>query len=143
MRLLGRRNERHTTMKNMTLVEWMTLAAIVAIAGLIVAEPIAKVTGIPIQYSDGDRTGVVVKLSKKGIIWKTWEGQMNLGAMSTDGNGIAVPSVWQFSVADDAVLKQINEAAISGKRITLHYEQPILLPYSKGSSQYLVTSAKQ
>ena len=127
-------------MKNMTLVEWMVIAAIVGLLGLIASPVLVKITGIPIHYSDGDRTGVVVKLSKKGLIWKTWEGQMNLGSMSTDGNGVAVPSTFLFSVADDGVVKQIQAAAKNGARITLHYDQPLALPFSKGESGYLITS---
>lgn len=127
-------------MKNMTLVEWMVIAAIVLILGALVAPIGAKFTGIPIHYSDGDRTGVVVKISKNGLIWKTWEGQMNLGSISTDGNGVHVPSTFLFSVTDDAVVKQIQAAAKNASRITLHYDQPLVLPFSKGKSGYLITS---
>lgn len=126
-------------MKNMTLVEWLVIAFIALIIGAIVAVPVAKIIGIPIHYSDGDRTGVVVKISKKGLVWKTWEGQMNLGSMSTDGNGVAVPSTFLFSVRDDAVVKQIKAAAKDGKRITLHYDQPLVQAFSAGESGYMIT----
>ena len=127
-------------MKDMTFFEWLIITAILALLGALVAPTALKITGVPIHYSDGDRTGVVVKLSKKGLIWKTWEGQMNLGAMSTDGGGMAVPSTFEFSVADENVVKQIQEAAKTGSRITLHYDQPLILPFSKGSSKCLVVS---
>jgi len=140
MRLLGGTIERQTKMKDMTLTEWMIIAVIVGLLGLIAAPTALKLTGVPIHYSDGDRTGVVVKISKKGLIWKTWEGQMNLGSMSTDGNGVAVPSTFLFSVTDDAVVKQIQAAAKNASRITLHYDQPLVLPFSKGESGYLITS---
>ncbi|MBK7268496.1 MAG: hypothetical protein IPI07_02900 [Flavobacteriales bacterium] len=30
------------------------------------------------SYSEGSRSGMVIKLSKRGMVFKTWEGQMNL-----------------------------------------------------------------
>ena len=39
------------------------------------------------KYSEGHRAGIIMKVSKKGTIFKTWEGQMNLetlGAIKTD-----------------------------------------------------------
>ncbi len=127
-------------MKNITSIEWVVISLILALLGVLVAPTSLKITGVPIHYSDGERTGIVVKLSKKGLIWKTWEGQMNLGAMSTDGGGMAVPSTFEFSVSDETVVHQIQEAAKTGSRITLHYDQPLILPFSQGSSECLVVS---
>ncbi len=44
------------------------------------------------SYSDGDRTGQLVKFSHKGIILKTWEGEIN--------QGISGGQVFAFSVLD-------------------------------------------
>lgn len=124
-------------------IERFIVVTIVILVLAILGQPIVKIVGIPVQYSDGERTGVVVKISKKGFFWKTWEGNMNTGAMSTDGEGVAVPVVWEFSVVDEGIVREIQEAAKGGERITLHYDQPIALPWRKGSSGYLVTGASR
>lgn len=100
-----------------------------------------KITGIPIHYSDGERSGVVVKLSKKGVFWKTWEGEMNMGSMERGHDDSSIPSRWQFSVSDERVVRDIQDASRRGQRITLYYTEPLVLPLSRGSSGYIVTRA--
>lgn len=129
--------------REMTGNERCGVIASAAILLAIFGKPAIKISGIPICYASGERTGVVVKLSKKGIIWKTWEGQMNVGSMSTDGNGLAVPAAWECSVTDESVVKQIQDAAKSGNRITLRYDQPLVMSWVRGSSGYLVTVAER
>lgn len=81
-------------------------------------------------YSEGTRTGVVVKLSNKGLVAKSWEGEMNLGSTLVDGNGVAVPSVWSFSIKDDTIAKEIENSSRAGKRVTLHYNQWLIRPWN-------------
>ena len=85
------------------------------------------------SYSRGERAGYVQKLSKKGWICKTWEGQM---AMVTLPGTVA--DKFDFTVRDDEVAKQIN--ANIGKRMTVHYEQRKWIPTSCfGDTEYFVT----
>ena len=85
------------------------------------------------SYSTGDRAGYVQKLSKKGWICKTWEGEMALVSMPG-----TVSEKFAFSVRDDAVAEQINQSV--GQRVTLQYEQHIGLPTTCfGETQYFVT----
>ena len=85
------------------------------------------------SYATGERAGYVQKLSKKGWLCKTWEGEIALVSMPG-----AVAEKFQFTVPDDAVAEQINKSL--GSRVTLHYEQHIGLPTSCwGDTQYFVT----
>jgi hypothetical protein len=102
-----------------------------------------RFTGIHWQYSEGERVGTVYKLSKKGWIWQTNEGELNLGGVSAGEGGIMVPNAWAFSVrpADEAkVLPVIQEAMKSGHRITVTYTQYALSPISWGDTQYYITN---
>jgi hypothetical protein len=85
------------------------------------------------SYSTGERVGWVQKLSKKGWICKTWEGELTMISMPG-----AVPEKFQFTVRDAAVADQINRAM--GKRVALHYEEKVGLPTSCfGETRYFVT----
>lgn len=97
-----------------------------------------KFVGIPFVFSEGERTGLVTKISKKGFIFKTWEGSMNLGGMITNSDGNTVPNIWQFSVKDEAILEKIQQSNRNQTRITIVYDQYLLLPYADGSTNYLV-----
>jgi hypothetical protein len=42
-------------------------------------------------YSDGNRAGILIKFSKKGYIFKTHEGELNLGGINPmPGNTMAI-----------------------------------------------------
>ncbi|HRH80956.1 MAG TPA: hypothetical protein PLW81_07910 [Thiobacillaceae bacterium] len=74
-------------------------------------------------YSEGERTGYVQKLSRKGWLCKTWEGEIAMVTMPG-----AIPEKFEFSVPDDAVADRINQ--LSGRRVVLHYEQHKFIPSS-------------
>lgn len=127
--------------KGFTLIEVMIVVCILGILSSVVLSKAGLVTIMP-NYSNGERTGVVVKLSKKGVVWKTWEGEMNVGSMSTDGKGIAVPTVFKFSVKDDAIAEKIMDMSRSGNRTTLVYEQALMRSFREGETPYLIVSVK-
>ena len=70
-----------------------------------------------------ERAGWLQKLSHKGWICKTWEGELAMVSMPG-----AAPEKFHFTVRDDAVANQMNAAM--GKRVTLHYEEKVGLPSS-------------
>ncbi len=88
------------------------------------------------SYSEGERAGWVQKLSKKGWVCKTWEGEMAM--VSLPGS---IPEKFLFTVHDDAVASQIN--GIIGKRVALHYQEHVGLPSSCfGDTRHFVMGVK-
>ena len=88
------------------------------------------------SYADGERAGFMQKLSKKGWICKTWEGELSLVALPG-----AAPEKFEFSVRDDGVARRINAAV--GQRVALTYEQHKGIPTSCfGDTEYFVTDVK-
>ena len=85
------------------------------------------------NFSAGERAGWVQKLSKKGWVCKTWEGEMAMVTMPG-----AVPEKFLFTVWDDAVAEEINRKI--GKRVSLHYEEKVGLPTTCfGETRHYVT----
>ena len=72
-------------------------------------------------YSSGERAGYVQKLSQKGFICKTYEGELVLVSMP----GTQAEKFF-FTVRDAAVAKRINETV--GKRVRLIYEEHVGVP---------------
>jgi hypothetical protein len=84
------------------------------------------------SYSDGERVGVLQKLSHKGWLCKTYEGELALYVVS----GVA-PQIWSFTVSDEAVVKKLNPEL--GERVRLHYDEHVGLPSSCfGDTRYFV-----
>ena len=89
------------------------------------------------SYSSGERAGFLQKVSHKGWICKTWEGELSLVAMPG-----SAPEKFLFTVRDDAVAQKVSAAA--GKRVTLNYEQHKGLPSSCfGDTEYFVVDVKE
>ncbi len=83
-------------------------------------------------YSEGERAGYVQKLSKKGWMCKTWEGELALVTMPG-----AIPEKFIFTVPDDATASRIN--ALAGERVVLSYQQHKFIPTSCfGDTEYFV-----
>lgn len=84
------------------------------------------------SYSDGERVGILQKVSRDGWLCKTNEGELALYIVS----GVA-PQLWNFSVRDAAVVQQLN--AHLGERVRLHYTEHHGVPTSCfGETQYFV-----
>lgn len=83
-------------------------------------------------YSSGERAGYVQKLSQKGWICKTYEGELILVSMP----GTQAEKFF-FTVRDEQVAKKINETV--GERVRLIYEEHKGVPTSCfGETGYFV-----
>ena len=91
-------------------------------------------------YSKGYRAGLLQKFSEKGVIFKTYEGEMILSSVQSNANVAIASEKFLFSVADDAVAKQMEQ--IQGKNVVVHYkEKNGALPWI-GESYYIVDSVR-
>jgi hypothetical protein len=87
-------------------------------------------------YSSGERVGYVQKLSKKGWVCRTWEGELAMSPVPG-----AAPQIFAFSLRDDAMAQQISAA--EGKRVTLQYEEKMGIPSSCfGDTKYFVVGLR-
>lgn len=124
-----------------TLIELLIVVAIIMIVlGVVITPIVGLFGGLFPNYSDGERTGIVYKISKKGMIFKSFEGEMNLGGMA-DASGIAVPNKFEFSVYDESVVKKLELASQSGKRVTVRYSQYWMKPI-RIDSEYVILEVK-
>jgi len=88
------------------------------------------------SYSWGERSGYVQKISKRGWLCKTWEGEL---AMTTVPG--TAPQIFQFSIRDDAVAHRVEQSA--GRRVALSYQQHKGVPSSCfGDTEYFVTGVR-
>jgi hypothetical protein len=82
--------------------------------------------------SEGSRTGLLYKISKKGYVFKTFEGELHTG----NSMMMNEQSIWKFSAKDAAVYESLQKN--EGKNVTLHYRQlQNAFPW-QGDTDYLV-----
>ena len=107
---------------------------IVAVVALILIAVAYLAVALKWSYSTGDRAGWLQKLSDKGWVCKTWEGEMALVSLP----GTSTVEKFAFTVRDDLVAAEL--AKVMGKRVTLHYEEKVGLPGSCfGETRHYVT----
>ncbi len=84
------------------------------------------------SYSTGERAGLMQKISRKGWLCKTWEGELLLTSMPG-----AIPEKFEFSVRDEELANQLMEH--TGQKLVLTYAQRKGIPTSCfGDTEYFV-----
>lgn len=96
-------------------------------------------------YSEGIRSGMVVKISKKGWVFKTYEGQLNLQTFGANKSPNMVSESFEFSVDADKqdVIKVLEEASLSGERVSLKYSERLAKFFWRGDTKYFVTEVER
>lgn len=88
-------------------------------------------------FAEGVKSGQLNYVTKKGYIFKTYEGKLIQSGVKSSGTSIQ-SNEFVFSIEDERVAKQLELS--SGKYIDLHYNEYISsLPW-RGMSQYVVDS---
>jgi len=86
--------------------------------------------------SEGTRTGTLVKISKKGVVFKTFEGQLHLaGSMM-----MSQQSTWEFSAKNAEVYAKLQQ--FEGKTVRCHYRQQVDAFMWQGDTDYIVYEAE-
>ena len=88
-----------------------------------------------VHYSEGVRAGELVKFSHKGVIFKTWEGEIS--------QGVSEAQLFEFSVqgSEEEVKKDLME--FQGKYVKLHYYERFVTLFWLGDTTYFVTKVEE
>jgi len=117
--------------------KWLIIGsvAVVIAPGLIFAAWSAIT--LSYTYSTGYRAGYVQKISKKGWICPTWEGELQM--VNLPG---AAPERWSFSVRDGIVAAAVQSSI--GHRVALEYEEHRGVPSTCfGDTAYFIIGVRQ
>ena len=88
-------------------------------------------------YSTGERAGYIQKLSKKGWVCKTWEGELAM----IPPPGTVTPQLFTFTVRNDSLASMLERDL--GKRVSLTYQQHRGIPSSCfGETEYFITNVR-
>lgn len=87
-----------------------------------------------LSYSSGDRAGYVQKLSKKGWLCKTWEGE--LAQANIPGS---MPQIFKFSIRNDSIASLLQRDM--GKQVSVSYAEHRGVPTTCfGETNYYITN---
>lgn len=91
-------------------------------------------------YDEGVRAGTVLRISKKGMIFKTYEGQLNVETFGALKGAHPIMEAFDFSVSDEdeEVIRDLESVALSGERVNLHYvSRYVAFPW-RGDTKYFI-----
>ena len=88
-----------------------------------------------VPFSEGVRSGELIKISHKGFLIKTWEGEMS--------QGISGAQIFSFSVMDneEETIQALKD--LQGKYVKIEYEERYKTFFWWGDTRYFVTKVTQ
>ena len=88
-----------------------------------------------VTYSEGVRAGELVKFSNKGVLFKTWEGEIS--------QGVSEAQIFKFSVEDNEKETIENLNHLQGKFVKLTYFERYKTFFWLGDTKYFITKVEE
>ncbi|MEH6617983.1 6-phosphogluconate dehydrogenase [Maribacter arcticus] len=87
-----------------------------------------------VSFSEGVRSGELIKLTHKGVIAKTWEGEIS--------QGISGAQIFSFSVLDKDkdVIEKLKE--YQGQYVKVNYTERYATFFWLGDTKYFITAVE-
>ncbi|HEX8061053.1 MAG TPA: hypothetical protein VF473_08970 [Cyclobacteriaceae bacterium] len=97
------------------------------------------------SYEKGEMAGRVLRISEKGFVFKTHEGKLSLESFGALKGVSPVAETFDFSVesGEKDVLEQLNEVALSGERVSLHFTRRFMIFPWRGDTKYFITQVER
>ena len=88
-----------------------------------------------VPFSEGVRSGELIKISHKGYVVKTWEGEIS--------QGISGAQIFRFSVlsGNEAIIQQLKD--LQGKYVKVEYIERYRTFFWWGDTPYFITKVEQ
>ena len=98
-----------------------------------------------VSYEDGYWAGKVLSVSKKGVLFKTYEGRISMESFGALKNTSPIAEVRDFSVesSNDQVLKDLEQVALTGERVNLKFKRMFVRFFWRGDTKYFVTKVER
>jgi hypothetical protein len=96
-------------------------------------------------YESGIMAGKVLRVSEKGMVFKTVEGKLNLDTFGALKGASPIAESFDFSVekSEKEVIQQLQEVALSGERVNLYFIKRYGAFPWRGDTKYFVTKVER
>lgn len=96
-------------------------------------------------YEKGVMAGKVLRITEKGILFKTHEGKITLESFGALKGVSPIAETFDFSVASDQteVIEQLSKVALSGERVNLYFVKRYMRFFWRGDTKYFITRVER
>lgn len=96
-------------------------------------------------YESGVMAGKVLRITQKGVVFKTYEGKLDLETFGALKGTSPIASTFDFSVEskEKEVVKQLESVSLSGERVNLHFKKRYMKFPWRGDTKYFITQVER
>jgi len=96
-------------------------------------------------YESGVMAGKVLRISEKGLLFKTFEGKLSLDTFGALKGVSPIAETFDFSVQrkDTTAISDLGQVALSGERVNLHFKKRYMRFFWRGNTKYFVTQVER
>ncbi len=96
-------------------------------------------------YEDGVMAGKVLRISEKGVAFKTYEGKINLETFGALKGASPIAESFDFSVekSEQDLIKELEQVALSGERVNLYFVKRYMAFPWRGDTKYFATRVER
>lgn len=96
-------------------------------------------------YEEGVMAGKVLRITQKGIVFKTHEGKLNLETFGALKGTSPIAESFDFSVesSETEVIKHLGEVSLSGERVNLHFKKRYMRFPWRGDTKYFIVTVER
>lgn len=96
-------------------------------------------------YESGVMAGKVLRITEKGVVFKTFEGKLNLETFGALKGASPIAESFDFSVekSNTAVIDALQKVALSGERVNLHFKKRYIQVPWRGETKYFATEVER
>ena len=96
-------------------------------------------------YEDGVMAGKILRVSEKGVMFKTYEGKINLETFGALRGASPIAESFDFSIEknDENLIKELETVSLSGERVNLYFvKRYVAFPW-RGDTKYFATRVER
>jgi hypothetical protein len=96
-------------------------------------------------YESGVMAGKVLRITEKGVVFKTFEGKLNLETFGALKGASPIAESFDFSVekSNTEVIDALQKVALSGERVNLHFKKRYIQVPWRGETKYFATEVER
>ena len=96
-------------------------------------------------YEEGVMAGKVLRVSQKGMLFKTYEGKINLETFGALKGTSPIAESFDFSVykSEKELIQELQRVSLSGERVNLYFVKHYMTFPWRGDTKYFVTRVER